>query len=41
MCRFVILLFGNLTEYVRKETGFVTNSTHIWHALNSKGGNLI
>ena len=40
-CSFVILLFGNGTEYVRKEKGFVTNSTHIWHALNGKGGNLI
>ena len=30
VCRFEIPLSGNGTEYVRKETRFLTNSTRIW-----------
>ena len=39
--RFEIPFFRFGTEYVRKETEFLTNSIHIWQALQGNCGNLI
>ncbi|CAK0855964.1 unnamed protein product [Prorocentrum cordatum] len=48
MCRYGLQLpekyrdeSDGVPEYVRKETGFITNSEEIWHELNGKCSNLV